>query len=142
MEKRALLIGVGHYGEGLAPIPSAPRDVDALAELLRDPALGGFDPEAVMVLKDPARTEMETAVEALFTNRAADDLLLLYFSGHGLRDERRELFLACCETEKIREGPARGRLRQATALRARTLQDYMQASPSKRQLVILVFGDD
>ena len=137
MEKRALLIGVGHYGEGLAPIPSAPRDVDALAELLRDPALGGFDPEAVMVLKDPARTEMETAVEALFANRAPDDLLLLYFSGHGLRDEKRELFLACRETEKIREGPARGRLRQATALRARTLQDYMQASPSKRQLVIL-----
>ena len=115
-EKRALLIGVGHYGEGLAPIPSALRDVDALAELLRD----------------PARTEMETAVEALFANRAADDLLLLYFSGHGLRDEQRQLFLACRETEKIREGPARGRLRQATAL-----QDYMQDSPSKRQLVIL-----
>jgi hypothetical protein len=136
-QKRALLIGVGTYGEGLGPIPSAPRDVDALAELLRDPALGGFDPEAVKVLKDPARTEMETAVEALFANRAADDLLLLYFSGHGLRDEKRQLFLACRETSKIQEGPARGRLRQATALRARTLQDYMQASPSKRQLVIL-----
>jgi hypothetical protein len=136
-QKRALLIGVGTYGEGLAPIPSAPRDVDALAELLRAPQLGGFDPEAVQVLKDPGRTEMETAVEALFANRKADDLLLLYFSGHGLRDEKRQLFLACRETSKVLQGPARGRLRQATALRARTLQDYMQASPSQRQLVIL-----
>jgi formylglycine-generating enzyme required for sulfatase activity len=134
-DKQALLIGVGNYGEGLAPIPSALRDVDALAEVLRDPSLGGFG--AVGVLKDPDRTEMETAVEALFTNRAADDLLLLYFSGHGLRDERRQLFLACCETAKVKEGPARGRLRHATALRAQTLRDYMQASPSKRQLVIL-----
>lgn len=136
-QKRALLIGVGTYGEGLAPIPSALRDVDALAELLRAPELGGFEPEAVRVLKDPGRTEMETAVEGLFANRAPDDLLLLYFSGHGLRDEKRQLFLACKETSKIQEGPARGRLRQATALRARTLQEYMQASPSQRQLVIL-----
>ncbi len=89
------------------------------------------------MLKDPGRTEMETAVEALFANRKADDLLLLYFSGHGLRDEKRQLFLACRETSKVMEGPARGRLRQATALRARTLQEYMQASPSQRQLVIL-----
>ena len=136
-QKRALLIGVGSYGEGLAPIPSAPRDVEALAELLRAPQLGGFDAEAVEVLKDPGRTEMETVVEALFANRKADDLLLLYFSGHGLRDEKRQLFLACRETSKVMEGPARGRLRQATALPARTLQEYMQASPSQRQLVIL-----
>ena len=135
--KRALLIGVGQYGEGLAPIPSALRDVDALAGVLRDPALGGFPPEDVRVLKDPARTEMEDGVEKLFRSSAAEDLLLLYFSGHGLRDEHRQLFLACRETSKDQEGPSRGRLRQATALRARTLQDYMQASPSKRQLVIL-----
>jgi uncharacterized caspase-like protein len=136
-EKKALLIGVSHYGEGLVPIPSALRDVDALAKVLRDPALGGFDAEAVRVLPNPARTEMEDAVEYFFRNSSADDLLLLYFSGHGLRDEHRQLFLTCRETGKILEGYARGCLREATALSAGTVHRYMELSPSKRQLVIL-----
>ena len=43
MGKYALLIGVGEYGEGLTPLPAAPRDVVAFAEVLQNPQMGGFD---------------------------------------------------------------------------------------------------
>jgi formylglycine-generating enzyme required for sulfatase activity/uncharacterized caspase-like protein len=134
--KHALLIGVSSYGEGLTAIPSARLDVAALAEVLRDPQLGGFPSEQVVVLQDPQRTPMERAVELLFANRDPEDLLLLYFSGHGFRDDQRQLLLSCSESRKFGEGRERGKVQQSTTLRAAQLREYMKNS-SKYQLLIL-----
>jgi formylglycine-generating enzyme required for sulfatase activity/uncharacterized caspase-like protein len=134
--KHALLIGVSTYGEGLTPIPSARLDVAALAEVLRDPQLGGFPSEQVVVLQDPQRTPMERAVELLFANRDPEDLLLLYFSGHGFRDDQRQLLLSCSESRKFGEGRERGKVQQSTTLRAAQLREYMKNS-SRYQLLIL-----
>lgn len=131
--KHALLIGVSTYGEGLTAIPSARLDVAALAEVLRDPQLGGFPSEQVVVLQDPQRTPMERAVAELFANRAADDLLLLYFSGHGFRDDQRQLLLSCSESTKSKQGKPE----PYSTLKARDVQAYMRASQSLRQLLIL-----
>ena len=135
--KHALLIGVSTYGEGLQPIPSARLDVEALAEVLRDPQLGNFPSDQVVVLQDPQRTPMERAVELLFANRDPEDLLLLYFSGHGFRDEQRQLLLSCLESRKFGEGSERGKVQQSTTLRAAILRDYMKNSRSRHQLLIL-----
>ena len=135
--KHALLIGVSSYGEGLQPIPSARLDVEALAEVLRDPQLGNFPSDQVVVMQDPQRTPMERAVELLFANRDPDDLLLLYFSGHGFRDEQRQLLLSCLESRKFGEGSERGKVQQSTTLRAAILRDYMKNSRSRHQLLIL-----
>jgi formylglycine-generating enzyme required for sulfatase activity/uncharacterized caspase-like protein len=134
--KHALLIGVSTYGEGLTAIPSARLDVEALAEVLRDPQLGGFPSEQVVVLQDPQRTPMERAVELLFANRDPEDLLLLYFSGHGFRDDQRQLLLSCSESRKFGEGRERGKVQQSTTLRAAQLREYMKNS-SRYQLLIL-----
>jgi formylglycine-generating enzyme required for sulfatase activity len=131
--KHALLIGVSTYGEGLTAIPSARLDVAALAEVLRDPQLGGFPSEQVVVLQDPQRTPMERAVAELFANRAADDLLLLYFSGHGFRDDQRQLLLSCSESTKSKQGKPE----PYSTVKARDVQAYMRASQSQRQLLIL-----
>jgi formylglycine-generating enzyme required for sulfatase activity/uncharacterized caspase-like protein len=134
--KHALLIGVSTYGEGITAIPSARLDVAALAEVLRDPQLGGFPSEQVVVLQDPQRTPMERAVELLFANRDPEDLLLLYFSGHGFRDDQRQLLLSCSESRKFGEGRERGKVQQSTTLRAAQLREYMKNS-SRYQLLIL-----
>ena len=131
--KHALLIGVSNYGEGLTPIPSARLDVEALAEVLRDPQLAGFPREQVVVLQDPQRTPMERAVAELFANRATDDLLLLYFSGHGFRDDQRQLLLSCSESTKSKQGKPE----PYSTVKARDVQAYMRASQSQRQLLIL-----
>ena len=131
--KHALLIGVSSYGEGLTPIPSARLDVEALAQVLRDPQLGGFSHDQVVVLQDPQRTPMERAVAELFANRDSEDLLLLYFSGHGFRDNQRQLLLSCSESIKSKQGEPE----LYSTVRARDVQAYMQVSKSQRQLLIL-----
>jgi formylglycine-generating enzyme required for sulfatase activity len=107
--------------------------VEALAQVLRDPQLGGFPHDQVVVLQDPQRTPMERAVAELFSNRDSDDLLLLYFSGHGFRDNQRQLLLSCSESIKSKQGKPE----LYSTVRARDVQAYMQASNSQRQLLIL-----
>ena len=92
MSKIALLIGVSKFGESdLKPLPSAEEDIKAMARVLQQPELGGFD--QVQALANPTRGAVEEAIYTLFANRQRDDLLLFYFSGHGVRDESGRLFL-------------------------------------------------
>ncbi|MEH2123946.1 caspase, EACC1-associated type [Nostoc sp.] len=130
MAKVALLIGVGEYGNGLSSLTAAPKDVEAIHEVLENPAIGGFD--QVTPLINPERQAMEEAIYTLFANRKKDDLLLLFFSGHGVKDDSGNLYLAAHNTRKEQEA-----LVQPTAVAASYVQNIMSSSRSKRQVVIL-----
>ena len=133
MAKIALLIGVSEYEPGLNPLPAAVRDVEALQKVLLNPAIGGFAESDVVVLKNPDRQTMEEAIETLFTGRSRDDLVLLFFSGHGIKDDAGKLFLATRRTRKTHQGD----LIRSTAVQSNFIQDSMSRSRSKRQVVIL-----
>ena len=94
MAKVALLVGVSEYEPGLNPLPGSVKDVDAMQRVLAHPEMGGFAETDIMVLKNPQRQEMEDAIYLLFSDRKKDDLLLFYFSGHGIKDENGRLYLA------------------------------------------------
>ncbi|MEH1866226.1 MAG: caspase family protein [Nostoc sp.] len=130
MVKVALLIGVSEYGNGLSSLPAAPKDVDAMREVLENIEIGGFD--QVTPLINPERQAMEEAIYTLFANRKKDDLLLLFFSGHGVKDDSGNLYLAAHNTRKEQEA-----LVQPTAVAASYVQNTMSNSRSKRQVVIL-----
>ncbi|NDJ21379.1 SUMF1/EgtB/PvdO family nonheme iron enzyme [Nostoc sp. B(2019)] len=132
MAKFALLVGVSEYEPGLTPLPSASRDVEALKQVLIHPEMGGFAAADVTVLTNPQRQMMETAIYKLFANRQKNDLVLFYFSGHGVKDENRNLFLSSGETSL-----EHGRLVTPTAVAARFLHDSMNGSKSERQVIIL-----
>jgi formylglycine-generating enzyme required for sulfatase activity len=132
MAKIALLIGVSEYEEGLDPLPAAAKDIEALREVLVNPNIGGFAEKDVTVLSNPQRQTMEDEIYTLFANRQKDDLVLLYFSGHGVLDESNRFYFATRQTLKDQ-----GKLRPTTALVATTVQDYMEQSKSQRQVVIL-----
>ncbi len=131
MAKFALLIGVSEYSEGLRPISSAILDVEAMRRVLEHPDMGAFD--QVTVLPNPDKGSMEKAVEDLFANRQRDDLVLLYFSGHGLKDQDAKFFLSTRDTGCYQNG----NFFRATALPASELQEYIKNSRSKRQIIIL-----
>nr|VFK66181.1 MAG: Uncharacterized protein, contains caspase domain [Candidatus Kentron sp. UNK]VFK71789.1 MAG: Uncharacterized protein, contains caspase domain [Candidatus Kentron sp. UNK] len=134
MEKHALLIGVSQYSASdLSPLPAAVADVRALSGVLRHPEMGGFIDANVTLLEDPDRQAMETAIEELFSGRAKDDLALLYFSGHGLKDDAGRLYLATGSTRK----KPNGELVRATAVSASAVHENMQRSRARRQVVIL-----
>jgi formylglycine-generating enzyme required for sulfatase activity len=133
MAKLALLIGVSEYEPGLNPLPSAVRDVEAVYGVLLHSEMGGFAASDITLLKNPERQVVEIAIETLFSGRHKDDLLLLYFSGHGIKDDRGRLYLATRNTSKTKQGE----LIRSTTVSANFIHDRMSESRSRRQVVIL-----
>ncbi|MCG6136805.1 MAG: caspase family protein [Nostoc sp. LLA-1] len=132
MAKIALLIGVSEYEPELNPLPAAVKDVKAMQRVLQDPEIGGFD--EIKTLTNPDLQEMQRAIETLFsTGRSKDDLLLLFFSGHGIKDDTNKLFFATRITGKN----DKGELLRSTAVPAQFVHDVMNNSRAKRQAVIL-----
>lgn len=133
MAKVALLIGVSEYEPGLTPLPGALQDVEAMQQVLQAPQIGEFAPTAITVLKNPGRLEMEEAIEQLFMGRQRDDLVLLFYSGHGIKDDTGRLYLS---TRKTRKTP-QGDLIRATAVATSFIHESMSRSRSRRQVIIL-----
>ena len=133
MAKVALLIGVSEYEPGLNPLPSAAKDIKAMKQVLQHSEMGNFTESDIRVLKNPDRQVMEEAIEALFANRQKDDLVLLFFSGHGIKDDQGRLYLSTSKTRKNLQGE----LVRSTAVPANIVQESMSRSRSKRQVVIL-----
>lgn len=131
MVKVALLIGVSQYGSGFNQLPAAVKDVEAMQRVLQHPDMGDFN--QVITLVDPDPLEMGTTIENLFGSYGRDDLVLLFFSGHGVKDENGNLYLATRTTRKN----DRGGLIRSTAMAARFVQEIMSDSRVKRQVVIL-----
>jgi len=129
--KTALLIGVSEYSEGLTPLPSAKEDVEALKRILQHPEMGGFD--NVSTLINPEPTLMQEAIETIFSERSRDELVLLYFSGHGIKSDEGKLYLATSLTRRN----SRGSLVKATAVPASFVHEVMRDSRAKRQVVII-----
>lgn len=133
MAKVALIVGVSEYAPGLNPLPQAIKDAERVRAVLLRADIGQFDKPDVNLLLNPSRQSMEEAIEQLFTGREKDDLLLLYFSGHGIKDDLGILYLS---TSKTRKG-LRGELVRSTAVSSRFIHESMERSRSKRQVVIL-----
>ncbi|HEY9671901.1 MAG TPA: M4 family metallopeptidase [Waterburya sp.] len=131
MAKVALLIGVSEYQAGLNPLPAAAKDVEAMQRVLEKSEIGGFT--EVKPLLNPDPLVMQEAIETLFSGRQKDDLVLLFFSGHGVKDDSGRLYFSTRITRKN----TKGELVKATAVPASFVQDIMSHSRCKRQVVIL-----
>ena len=131
MTKLALLIGVSDYKPGLNPLPAALKDVEAMQQVLQNPQAGGFD--KVEILTNPDSYTMQYEIEMLFSDRAKTDLVLLFFSGHGVKDDKGRLYFTTRITQKNR----RGDLIRSTAVPASFIHEAMNGCKAKRQVLIL-----
>jgi len=129
--KIALLIGVSEYESGFNPLPSAVKDLKAMQRVLQHPKIGGFD--EVKILPNPDTHTMQLEIETLFSGRNKEDILLLYFSGHGIKDENGRFYFSTRITRKN----LKNQLIKATAVAASVIHDHMNNSRSKRQVIIL-----
>ncbi len=126
--KFAFIIGNSQYQDPrLAQLLTPQEDVNDLAAILRTPEIGGFDEVKTLVNETDANVRL--SLEDFFADKKPDDLLVVYFSGHGVRDEQGALFLAVNNTRA-------NRLR-ATAIPSEFITDEMDRSRSKRQVLIL-----
>ncbi|MFY1691868.1 caspase family protein [Plantactinospora sp. WMMB782] len=124
---RVVLVGTANYRHGLPEIPPVVGNVDGLARLFRDPRLGGLGEDACHTLVDPSRDLAIRQVAAWC--RDAEDVLVVYFSGHGLIGEDGELLLACADTDPD--------LVDYTALPISLLRRAVQTSPARTRVLVL-----
>lgn len=126
--KYALIIGNTEYTDpGLVQLTAPGRDAEDFARVLQDKEIGAFD--KVNVLINDLKHVVEEAIDDFFNYKKPDDLLVLYFSGHGVRDEAGALYLAVKNT-------TRTKLR-ATGIKSDFIREVMDLSRSKRQVLIL-----
>ena len=124
----AVIIGNSEYQDAqLARLVTPGEDASELAAVLRAADIGGFD-EVTTVINQSAPV-VRRAIGRLFSDKKPDDLLLLYFSGHGVRDDRGMLYLAVQDTEHD--------LLAATGIPGGFITEEMDGSRSRRQVLIL-----
>lgn len=123
----ALLVATDEYAEPtLSRLPSVNTDSERLSAVLSDPRVGGY---GVRLLKNEPSYHANAVVEEFFTEARFDDLLLLYISGHGLKDDHGRLYFASKNTRRERLG--------SSAVSSAFIHEQMAKSRSRRILVIL-----
>ncbi|CUR55296.1 hypothetical protein NOCA2240068 [metagenome] len=115
-----------HEDPGLTRLRAPARDAEELAEVLSDPEIGGFD---VVTVVNGRCHEVTRAVAEFFKGRSGDDLLLLHFSGHGLKDDSGELYFAATDTSLD--------LLEATAVASSFVSRTMDRSRAGRVVLLL-----
>ena len=126
--KYALIIGNTEYIDpGLAQLTAPGKDAEDFARVLKDQEICAFD--QVNILLDQSSSTVIEMIDEFFDQKKPDDLLVLYFSGHGVKDELGSLYLAFKNT-------MRSRLR-STAVKSDYIREAMDQSRSKRQVLIL-----
>src|SRR5829696_4176310 len=125
--RKALIIAVDEYEHpGLRRLRSPAADAEALAAALGDPRIGEFE---VSVVRNEPAYEIQSRLEDLFADARGDDVLLLHFSGHGLKGEAGDLYFAARNTRPNRLA--------STAVPAEFVQRCVRTSPS-RSIVLLL----
>jgi hypothetical protein len=125
--RHALIVASSDYTDPeLRQLQAPAADARALEAVLRDPGIGGFE---VRTLLNRPNQEVTLAVEEFFADRQPDDMLLLHFSCHGIKDEDGELYFAMSNSMLHRLA--------STALAANFVNQRMNRSRSKRVVLLL-----
>jgi uncharacterized caspase-like protein len=96
----ALVIGTASYTDpGFARLRAPAQDVADVAEVLADPAIGGFTVTPVL---DQAEYQIRREIDGFLADRRIDDLVVVYLSCHGVLDARGRLYFAATDTAKSR----------------------------------------
>ncbi|MCB5910141.1 caspase, EACC1-associated type [Streptomyces pinistramenti] len=128
-QSRAVLIGSSKFSEadGLPSIPAVSANLEGLKAALTSSTTGSLNSERCTLLSDPLTTS--DIGQALAQSAEATDVLFVYYSGHGLVDERGRLYLALSSTKP-------DQLRW-TALPFDALREELAASPASIRILVL-----
>ncbi len=128
-QRYAVLIGNSSFPSEakLPPLRFPENDVDALHELITSEEHGIFT--QTFVLKNRSSQEVRERANEVLNLAERDDLVLLYYAGHGKLNRRGKLHLATVDT--------RLSTLEATSFPVSSLRDFMEISRSKRIVVIL-----
>jgi hypothetical protein len=125
--RRALVVATYEYADGgLRQLAAPEHDAESFAEVLKDEAIAGFD---VTMLVNKPHYVVGEAIADFYGDAGREDLTLLYFTGHGVKDDEGRLYLAMTNTRR--------EALMFTAISGAQLNDAMDASRSRRKVLIL-----
>ena len=125
--RSALIVANDEYQDAnLGRLRAPTRDAEALAGVLGDPSIGAFEVE---VIYNQSEWKLRRAIGTFFADRSRDDLLLLHFSCHGVKDDSGQLYFATADTELANL--------DATAVPADFVNRHMTRSHSRRIILLL-----
>jgi len=132
----ALVVGVDRYDDGAFPrLRYASRDARAMASLLDDPMLGGFDEVVVLTSEEETtRVSILATIDELVGTLQRNDTFLLYFSGHGTlsAEDSGQTSLYLCTRDTHAQRPA------STAIRVDLLQRILRNRVHCRRKVMIL----
>ncbi|HMD82069.1 MAG TPA: caspase family protein, partial [Anaerolineales bacterium] len=127
-KKYALIVANTEYTDpGLAQLTAPGKDAKEFGRVLDSREICAFDDVIILFNEDVFK--VNETIDYFFSDKKPDDLLVLYFSGHGVRDEYGSLYLAVKNTN-------RERLR-STAIKSEFITEVMDQCRSRRQVLIL-----
>ena len=136
-EKYALIIGISRYmnnSRGVRNLDYADADAKALYDFLQQPLAGGFERENMLLLsnEDATLARIRSALTSFVAKASENDLLLIFFAGHGDRDPYAEqnLYLIVHDTSLD--------AMSQTALSMPDLRRYVDQNVRSKRLVLLL----
>ncbi len=102
------------------------QDATELERVLSNPAIGGFE---VCTLKNQLAHEVNLQVEEFLSDRRREDLVLLYISSHGVKDDDGRLYFAVANT--------RLRFLGSTAVSSKFIDDQIYRCRSRKIILVL-----
>jgi hypothetical protein len=125
--RHALLIATESYTDPALRRLTAPgADARELAAVLSDPSVAGFE---VTTLIDEPHHVVGEAIGEFYRGRRRDELTLLYFTGHGVKDDDGSLYLAMANTRRDSL--------MFTALAAELVDRAMAGCASRQKVLVL-----
>jgi uncharacterized caspase-like protein len=129
---RALLIGNSTYPvdeHNLQILKGPVKDIAALNRALIDSATGLFDDVDVTLLPEASSTRALRILSKFFGSADKDDVLLVYFSGHGKLDQTGRLHLCMQDTETTDL--------LSTAVSSTRINEFAEASRARNVVIVL-----
>ena len=123
----ALVIGNDQYTDRkLSQLKTPAEDARELVKVMSNEKIGGFESRSLI---NKSESETRRELSEFLGSRKPDDLVLVYFSGHGILDSRGRLFFAFKDSQANNLS--------GTAIPSTFISDIMDDCRSKRQVLIL-----
>jgi hypothetical protein len=126
--RHALLVCSHEYflDKSLRRLKAPANDVAALAAAISNPAIGDFRTE---ISENESASATLERIEEFLLKRTAEQTVLLYFSGHGIKGPDGELYFAMSNT--------RLGLLRTSSVKARDVHELLRSSRARRQVLVL-----
>ncbi|CCH34939.1 caspase family protein [Actinosynnema sp. NPDC047251] len=125
--RTALIVATDTYADPTFGALRAPQhDAAELDRVLADPAIGAFSTE--LLVNTPFQRIRER-IDEVFSRAGSDDLVLLYLSGHGVKDRTGKLHFAAGDTRRD--------LLPSTSVPAQFVREMIDHSPARKVVVWL-----